>query len=112
MTGSRALIAAVALGAALASDCAYAQQTHPQPARHGHTRMTVAEGHTITVHPGPSFLTGGTGASVGSRNGYVYDTLQPTYRNTVQGTFVGQRGTDRLPNQYNLPGSNEPLFTF
>jgi hypothetical protein len=108
MTGARVVVAVVVLGAALASTgTAYAQQTH-----HRQTRKTVVDGRAITVHPGESFLTGGTAASVGSRNGYVYDTLTPPSRNTIQGTFVGQRGTDRLPNQYSLPGSNEPLFTF
>ena len=59
---------------------------------------------------GRHILTNGTGASVGEHNGYVYDTLKPPWRDTIQGTFVGQRGLDRLPNPYTLPGSNEPLF--
>ena len=51
------------------------------------------------------------GASVGSHNGYVYDTLKPPRRDTIQGTFVGMRGLERLPNHFTVPGSDEPLFT-
>jgi hypothetical protein len=55
-------------------------------------------------------LTLGTGASFGSHNGYVLDTFKPLQRDTVQGTFVGLRGTDRLPNRFTVPGSERPLF--
>jgi hypothetical protein len=95
----------MALGFALASSSAARAQDsvqlrHPTPA-----------GHQIIVHPRqPPPLTNGTGASVGSRHSYVLDTLNPPQRDAVQGTFVGQRGLDRLPNQYSLPQSNVPLF--
>ena len=79
---------------------------------HHRARHPAAAGRQIVVHPRDSYLTNGTGASVGSHNRFVLDTLKPPYRNTVQGTFVGLRGDERLPNQFSLPGSNEPLFTF
>jgi hypothetical protein len=71
-----------------------------------------AAGRQITVRPRESYLTNGTGASVGSLNAYALDTLKPPQRNSVQGTFVGMRGEDRLPNRFSVPGSDEPLFTF
>jgi hypothetical protein len=98
-------VATVALGVLLASSCAQAQTVYHK-ARH----PTVA-GHEITVHAGVEpWLTLGTWAPVGSRNGYVQDTLRPPQRDTVQGTFVGVRGTDRLPNPVSLPQSNRPLI--
>ena len=66
--------------------------------------------HQIIVHPRESYLTAGVGASVGEHNAYVYDTLKPPWRDTVQGSFVGLRGLDRLPNPYTVPGSDVPLF--
>ena len=69
-------------------------------------------GRQITVHPRQPYLTAGTGATVGSLNRYVWDTFRPAYRNTIQGTFVGMRGDERLPNRFTVPGSDEPLFTF
>ena len=68
---------------------------------------------TITVHERgvEPWLTLGTGAPVGSRNGYVLDTFRPPQRDTVQGTFVGwARNSDRLPNPDSLPQSNRPLL--
>jgi hypothetical protein len=105
MTYSIRLLAAVALGIALASSCMARADTI-------RTRHPAAAGHQIIVHPRqpPPPLTNGTGASVGSRQGFVLDTLNPPQRDSVQGTFVGQRGLDRLPNQYSLPQSNVPLF--
>jgi hypothetical protein len=105
MTHPVSLLGAVALGIVLASSCAEAQTVHHR-AHH-----PTAAGRQITVHEGVApWLTAGTGASVGSRNAYVLDTLRPPLRNTVQGTFVGMRGNDRLPNQYSLPQSNRPLI--
>ena len=93
-----------ALGIALVASCAHAQTVHHR-ARH-----PAAAGREVTVHARESWLTAGTGASVGSHNGYVLDTLRPPQRDTVQNTFVGVRGVDRLPNQYSLPESNRPLI--
>jgi hypothetical protein len=98
------LLGAATLAAVFGSSClASAQTVHHRP-RH------PAASHQITVHARESWLTAGTGASVGAHNAYVLDTLKPPQRDTIQGTFVGQRGLDRLPNQFSLPGSNAPLF--
>ncbi len=110
MTDLVRLLGAVTIGVVLGSSCAANAQTvqNAQTAHH-HVRHPAA-GHQITVHPRQPYLTNGTGASVGSRNGYVLDTLQPPQRDTIQGTFVGLRGSDRLPNRYTVPGSDAPLF--
>jgi hypothetical protein len=104
MTHSLKLAGAAALGIVVAASCAQAQTVHHR-ARH-----PAAAGREVTVHARESWLTAGTGASVGSHNGYVLDTLRPPQRDTVQNTFVGVRGVDRLPNQYSLPESNRPLI--
>ncbi len=98
-----------ALGVALAfSWTAEAQTIHH---RAKHPRAADAGRH-ITVRKGVEpWLTLGTWAPVGSRQGYVLDTLRPPERNTVQGTFVGMRGNDRLPNDVRLPQANRPLIT-
>ena len=106
MTHSLKLMGSVALGIALGASCAQAQTVHHK-ARH----PAADAGHDITVHRGVEpWLTLGTWAPVGSLNGYVQDTLRPPQRDTVQGTFVGVRGTDRLPNPQSLPQSNRPLL--
>ena len=106
MTHPVSLFGTVALGIVLASSCAEAQTVH-HPAHH-----RAAVGRQITVHEGVApWLTLGTGASVGSRNGYALDTLRPPLRNSVQGTFVEMRGNDRLPNDVRLPEANRPLIT-
>jgi hypothetical protein len=105
MTLSVRLLGAATLAAVFGSSCLANAQTVHHRARH-----PTAVGHAITVHRRESFLTAGTGASVGAHNAYVLDTLKPPQRDTIQGTFVGQRGLDRLPNQFSLPGSNVPLF--
>ena len=106
MTHPVSLFGTVALGIVLASSCAEAQTVH-HPAHH-----RAAVGRQITVHEGVApWLTLGTGASVGSRNGYALDTLRPPLRNSVQGTFVEMRGNDRLPNDTRLPEANRPLIT-
>ncbi len=113
MTGLAKLLGAVTLGVVLGLSCAASAQTTQtvQNAQTAHpVRHPTAAGHQIIVHPRQPYLTNGTGASVGEHNGYVYDTFKPLQRDTIQGTFVGQRGLDRLPNPYTLPGSNEPLF--
>jgi hypothetical protein len=104
------LFGAAALGVALAfSWTAEAQTIHH---RAKHPRAAGEAGRQITVrHAVEPWLTLGTWAPVGSRNGYALDTLQPPQRDTVQHTFVGVRGTDRLPNQYSLPESYRPLIT-
>jgi hypothetical protein len=105
MTQRVSLFGAVAFGIALASSCAQAQTVHHR-ARH-----PAAAGHNITVHAGVEpWLTLGTGADVGSRNGYALDTLTPALRTADQGTFVGVRGLDRLPNDRTLPEANRPLI--
>jgi hypothetical protein len=107
MARSAKVVGAGALGIALALSGATSAETVHHRARH-----PAAAGRQITVHAGEPFLTAGVGASVGSRNRYVLDTLRPPYRSTVEGTFVGMRGDERLPNRFSVPGSNEPLFTF
>jgi hypothetical protein len=109
MTHPFSLVAGVTLGIALASSCAQAQTVH----RHAHHPAAAPAGHDITIHERgvEPWLTMGTWAPVGSRNGYVTDTFRPPQRDTVQGTFVGVRGTDRLPNPVSLPQSNRPLIT-
>ena len=78
-------------------------QTAQQP-----PKRQAATGHQIVVHPRPSFLTAGTGASVGSHNGYALDTFnQPS---PTEGTFTGMRGRERLENRFDGPGV--PLFRF
>jgi hypothetical protein len=107
MTSSVRLLAAGALGVA-----AYLSGAAKAETIHRHMRVGPAAGHEITVHPRESYLTNGTGASVGERNRYVLETFRPLRRNVVEGTFVGMRGNERLPNRFTVPGSDEPLFTF
>ncbi|MGH6797334.1 MAG: hypothetical protein ACREDI_02985 [Roseiarcus sp.] len=104
MTHPVSLLGAVALGIVLASSSAEAQTIHHR-ARH-----PADAGHQITVHARESWLTAGAGATVGSRHAYVLDTLRPPLRTSNEGTFVGVRGLERLPNQYSLPQSNRPLI--
>ena len=106
MTHPVTLLGALALGIVLASSSAEAQAVHHR-AKH-----PTAAGRQITVRKGVEpWLTLGTWAPVGSRNAYVLDTLRPpSLHNTVQGTFVGMRGNDRLPNDVRLPEANRPLI--
>ena len=103
-------LGAIALGIVLASTSADAQAAHH---RAKHPAVAGAAGRQIIVRQGVEpWLTMGTWAPVGSRNGYALDTLtSPMQRNTVQGTFVGMRGNDRLPNAVRLPEANRPLIT-
>ena len=108
MTHPVSLFGAVALGIVLASSSAEAQTVHHR----AHHHRAAAAGRQITVRKGVEpWLTLGTWAPVGSRQGYVLDTLRPPDRNTVQGTFVEMRGNDRLPNDVRLPQANRPLIT-
>ena len=104
MTHSLKVVGAAALGIAVAASCAQAQTVHHR-ARH-----PAAAGREVTVHAREAWLTAGTGASVGLRNGYVLDTFRPPRRDAVQNTFVDGRGLEFLPNQYSLPQSNRPLL--
>lgn len=109
MTRQVGLLGAVALGIVLASTCADAAQPVHHRAKH-----PAPAGRQIIVREGVApWLTLGTWAPVGSRNGYALDTLRPPLqpRNSVQGTFVGMRGNDRLPNDIHLPEANRPLIT-
>lgn len=109
MTHPVSLFGAVALGIVLASSCAQAQPVHHRV----HHRAAAHDiGREITVRKGVEpWLTLGTWAPVGSRQGYALDTFRPLDHNTVQGTFVGMRGNDRLPNDVRLPQANRPLIT-
>src|SRR6476659_8228019 len=106
MTHPVSLLEAAALGIILASSCAQAQTVHHR-AHH-----SADAGRQITVRKAVEpWLTLGTWAPVGSRNGYVLDTLRPAQRTSNEGTFVGARGLDRLPNDVSLPQANRPLIT-
>ena len=77
---------------------------------HRHARHPAAEGRQITVYGRESYLTAGTGASVGSYSGYALDTISSTapFNPFVDHTFVGVRGLERLPNNYTVPGCCAP----
>jgi len=101
------LLGAAALGIVLASSSADAQTVHHR------TKHPAPAGRQIIVREAVEpWLTLGTWAPVGSRQAYAIDTLRPPLqRNSVQGTFVGMRGNDRLPNEIRLPEANRPLIT-
>ncbi len=95
-----------AIGLAIASTSAGAQTVHHR-AKH-----VAPAGRQIVVREGVEpWLTLGTWAPVGSRNGYALDTLRPPQRYSNQGTFVSPRGLSRLPNDLSLPQANRPLIT-
>jgi hypothetical protein len=108
MTHPFSLVVAVTAGVILASSCAQAQTVHHR-ARH-----PAPAGHDITVHERgvEPWLTLGTWAPVGSRNGYVQDTFRPPQRDAVQGTFAAGRpmNSNRLPTPESLPQSYRPLL--
>jgi hypothetical protein len=107
MTHPVSLLGAAALGIVLASSCAQAQTVHHR-AHH-----PAAAGRQIIVREGVEpWLTLGTWAPVGSRQGYALDTFQPAQaqRTANQQTFQGVRGIDRLPNEVSLPEANRPLI--
>ena len=95
------LLGAVALAASLASAPAAEAQTTAAPKQttlKKRAKRPEPAGRQITVRPRPSYLTGGTNVPVGSYNGYVVDTFaQPS---PIEGTFVGQRGRERLDNRF------------
>jgi hypothetical protein len=99
------LLGGAALGILLASTCADAQPAHHR------VKHPAPAGRQIIVRQGVEpWLTLGTWAPVGSRQGYVLDTLRPPQRTSNEGTFVGVRGIDRLPNDVSLPEANRPLI--
>jgi hypothetical protein len=104
------LVVAATVGVILASCCAQAQTVHHR-ARHP---APAPAGHDITVHERgvEPWLTLGTWAPVGSRNGYVQDTFRPPQRDAVQGTFAAGRpmNSNRLPTPESLPQSYRPLL--
>jgi len=107
-----ALIAAALASQADAQTTAPVTPTPHATARHNaHARRVgEPEGRQIMIqkNPGapPSWLTLGPDASVGSQNNYVTSSFdQPS---TVEGTFAGYRGRERL--QYATPGLS--LFKF
>ena len=107
MTHPVSLLGAAALGIVFATSCAEAQTVHHR-AHH-----PAAAGRQIIVRQGVEpWLTLGTWAPVGSRQGYVLDTLsQPQAQRTAnQETIQGVRGIDRLPNEVSLPEANRPLI--
>lgn len=113
MTPSTPFVCAALVAFALASLSVKAQaldSTHHLRAKRDHTAGTTKEeGRQITVNKNtPSWLTLGSGSSVGYGNNYVTNTFdQPS---TVEETFSGYRGRERLINQYGVPGV--PLFRF
>ncbi len=109
MTHPVRLLGAAALGIVFASSCAQAQTVHHHRAHH-----PAAAGRQIIVREGVEpWLTLGTWAPVGSRQGYALDTFQSAQaqRTANQETFQGVRGIDRLPNEISLPEANRPLLT-
>jgi hypothetical protein len=105
MTHPVSLLGAAALGIVLATSCADAQTIHHR-AKH-----STEVGRQIIVRQGVEpWLTLGTWAPVGSRQGYALDTLQPPQRTSNEGSFSGVRGIDRLPNNGSLPEANRPLL--
>jgi hypothetical protein len=108
MTHPVSLLGAAALGIVLAASCAQAQTVH-----HRAHHPAAAAGRQIIVREGVEpWLTLGTWAPVGSRQGYALDTFQPAQaqRTANQETFQGVRGIDRLPNDVSLPEANRPLI--
>jgi hypothetical protein len=108
MTHPVSLLGAVTLGIVFASTSAGAQTVHHR-AKH-----PALAGHQIIVREAtPSWLTLGTWAPVGSRQGYALDTFMPpqSQRTANQETIQGVRGIDRLPNDIRLPEANRPLIT-
>jgi hypothetical protein len=109
MTHPVSLLGVAALGIVLAASCAQAQTVHHR----AHHPAAAAAGRQIIVREGVEpWLTLGTWAPVGSRQGYALDTFQPaqSQRTANQETFQGVRGIDRLPNDVSLPEANRPLL--
>src|SRR5271157_4002524 len=95
-------------GAALGLALALSSVADARPA-HRHARQPAAEGRQITVYGRESYLTAGTGASVGQYNGYALDTFSGNaYMPYVDHTTVGLRGQNRLPTNFTVPGCCAP----
>ena len=77
---------------------------------HRHTaRAQGAAGRQIVVHPRESWLTAGTNALPGEFNSYALFTISPMNRMPdIEHTFSGERGLDRLPNNFTVPGCCGP----
>jgi hypothetical protein len=112
MTYPVSLFGAVALGVALASSCAAQAQTVHRRAKHPAAAGEAGRQILVRPHVEP-WLTLGTWAPVGSRQGYAIDTFRPpqSQRTANQETIQGVRGIDRLPNDIRLPEANRPLIT-
>jgi hypothetical protein len=103
-------LGAIVLGIVLTSTCADAAQAVHHRVKH--PAVAGAAGRQIIVRQGVEpWLTLGTWAPVGSRQGYALDTFRPAQRTSNEGTVVGVRGLDRLPNDIRLPEANRPLIT-
>src|SRR5271157_6360785 len=106
MVRSVQIFSAALIAVALAAPAADAETTQTPTiharAKHHAKKKTEPEGRQITVHKAtPSWLTLGTGASVGAGDNYATETFnQPS---PVEGTFSGYRGRERLINQYGVP---------
>jgi hypothetical protein len=112
MTHPISLCGAVALGVVLASSCAAEAQPVHHRGHHHHPVFAGEAGRQILVRPHVEpWLTLGTWAPVGSRQGYALDTFRPPQRYSNEGTFVAPRGLERLPNDVSLPQANRPLIT-
>ncbi len=98
------ILGAAALGIVLGLTAAANAQT-----AHRHVRHPAAAGRQIIVHPREAWLTAGPGAFVGEYNRYALDTVSAyRYMPDIDHTFVGQRGLDRLPNNFTVPGCCVP----
>ncbi len=105
----KALAAAALVAAFALPSIADAQSAH-RPARHPAPRH-ADQGREIVVHPRESWLTAGTGATVGEFNNYALSTFtggSTTFTPNVDHTTVGVRGLDRVPNNFTVPGCCVP----
>jgi hypothetical protein len=98
-------LAAVALAAAFVLPSIADAQT-----AHRHARHPAAGGRDITVHATESWLTAGTGATVGQFSNYALDTFSSptTFNPNIDHTTVGVRGLDRMPNNLTVPNCCVP----
>jgi hypothetical protein len=108
MKRSIKVLGATALGILLGLSAAANAQTI-----HRHARHPAAAGRQIVVHPRESYLTAGPGAFVGEYGGvegYALGTVSgyPWNMPTIDHTFAGQRGLERLPNNFTVPGCCVP----
>ena len=102
MRSFKALAAMALAGAILSPVAGEAQAVH----RHHARQPAAAEGRDITVYGSESYLTAGTGATVGEFNNYALDTFSSsptTFVPNVDHTTVGVRGLARIPNNFTVP---------